>query len=291
MLEAGGLEECLSLREAFCGGEALKRELQDEALKRLPCGLTNLYGPTEATIQTVVWRCKPGGGLSAPIGRPIANTKTYVLDSELELVPPGVAAELYIAGRALGRGYWNKPELTADRFIPNPFGRDGERMYRTGDLTRHLDSGSLVYLERTDHQVKVRGLRIELGEIEEALRQHQAVRQAVVMAREDDPGVKRLVAYIVSNGGPATNADELLNHLRKRLPDYMQPSACVMLDAMPLTPNGKIDRRALPKPEIKVKGLGHDAPRNAVEEALCGIWSQVLGVEPVGVEDNFFKLG
>lgn len=291
MLEAGGLGRLSSLRQVFCGGEALGRELQEEASSLLASGLCNLYGPTEATVDTIFWRCESTDGLSAPIGKPIANTRAYVLDSELCPVPAGVAAELYITGSALGRGYWNKPELTADKFIPDSFGAIGERMYRTGDLARHLNDGTLSYIGRTDNQVKVRGFRIELGEIEELLCQHQSVRAAAVLAREDEPGVKRLVSYVVANGGGPLDTEELLSYLRGRLPEYMQPATCVVLEAMPLTPNGKLDRRALPRPEIKIRAHGYESPRNVVEEALCAIWSHVLGVERVGIEDNFFKLG
>jgi len=291
MIEAGGLDECQSLRQVFCGGEALGSELQETATRHLACGLCNLYGPTEATIDTIFWRCEPIDGLSAPIGKPIANTQAYVLDAALEPVAASVAAHLYIAGPALGRGYWNKPDLTAERFIPDPFAGYGARMYRTGDLARYLNDGNLSYIGRIDYQVKVRGFRIEIGEIEELLAQHQSVRQAVVLVREDEPGVKRLVAYIAADPQATPDADQLMSYLRERLPEYMYPAAFVMLEAMPLTANGKIDRRALPRPEIRAKHRGYDAPRDVIEEALCGIWSQVLGVERVGIEDNFFELG
>ena len=290
MLLVGGVPECNSLRQVFCGGEALGSELQEEASRHLLCALCNLYGPTEATIDTIFWRCEPMNGLSPPIGKPIADTKSYLLDEELEPVSAGVCAELYIAGLALGRGYWDKPDLTAARFVPNPFGERGERMYRTGDLARYLADSNLAYIGRTDHQVKVGGFRIELGEIEQMLSRHPAVRQAVVLAREDQRGTKGLAAYVVAREIPP-NAEELLGYLRERLPEYMQPAACVIMDTFPLTPNGKIDRRALPRPEIKVKDAGDDAPRNAAEEALCGIWSQVLGIDRVGIDDNFFRLG
>jgi acyl carrier protein len=226
-----------------------------------------------------------------PIGRPIANTRVYVLDQGLEPTPIGVAGELYIAGDGLARGYLNRPGLTAERFMACPFGTAGSRMYRTGDLARWRADGELEFLGRIDHQVKIRGHRIELGEVEAALLGHPGVAQAVAIVREDEPGDKRLVAYVVAAGDEAPDVGGLRAHLKQSLPDYMIPQAIVGLEALPLTPNGKIDRKALPVPEGRPEGLDYVAPRTPVEETLAGIWAEVLKIDRVGVHDNFFELG
>jgi amino acid adenylation domain-containing protein/non-ribosomal peptide synthase protein (TIGR01720 family) len=290
MLEAGGLAHCNSLRQVFCGGEALAKDLLSEATKHLSCPLCNLYGPTEATIDVLFWRNEAFVGMHAPIGRPIANTRARVLDGGLQLAPPGSCGELYIAGPGLARGYWNNPALTAERFRPEPDGRE-DRMYYTGDLVRYLHDGRLEFLSRTDHQVKIGGFRIELAEIETVLRQHPGVHDAVVLAREDEPGPRRLVAYVVPEGDLTDGVEELLHFLRQRIPDYMLPSTCVVLASIPLTSNGKIDRRALPKPEEGIRRGGYRPPRNPVEKLLCDVSAQVLGLDKVGIEDNFFRLG
>jgi amino acid adenylation domain-containing protein len=253
--------------------------------------LINGYGPTEATVCTTVHDHVPGASTPPPIGRPMANVRVYLLDAAGEPVPPGTTGELYIGGATVGRGYWRRPGMTAERFGPDPFGTEaGARLYRTGDLARWNAEGALEFAGRVDAQVKVRGFRIELGEIEARLLEHPAVREAVVQVREAAPGDRRLVAYVV--GDPAAGADVLRGHVAERLPEYMVPAAYVRLDAMPLTPNGKLDRRALPAPEgDSYAARGYEAPLGPTEEALTGIWAEVLRIERVGRRDDFFDLG
>ncbi|HEV2149835.1 MAG TPA: amino acid adenylation domain-containing protein [Longimicrobiaceae bacterium] len=294
-LAAGEAGRCGSLRRVVCSGEALPPDLQQRVFEELPgVELHNLYGPTEAAVDVTYWRCGPGGGRSTvPIGRPVANTRTFVLDADLGPVPAGVPGELYIGGVQVGRGYLGRAALTAERFVPDPFSEaPGARMYRTGDRARWSAEGVLEFLGRDDHQVKIRGFRIELGEIEAALAGHPEVRECVAVAAEVAPGERRLVAYLVGRDGPPP-VPELRERLQASLPEYMVPAAFVTLDALPLTPNGKVDRRALPPPEFGRDALRerYVAPRTATEEVLAGIWSEVLGVERVGVYDNFFALG
>ncbi|HEX8852042.1 MAG TPA: amino acid adenylation domain-containing protein, partial [Pyrinomonadaceae bacterium] len=291
-----GLEECRSLRRVICSGEALTKELQERFFARLAAELHNLYGPTEAAIDVSYWACqRDDKRLAVPIGRPIANTQLYVLDGELQLVPVGVAGELYIAGVGLARGYLNRPELTAEKFIANPFGAEaGARMYQTGDAARFLEGGEIEFLGRLDDQVKLRGFRIELGEIESVLAEHASLKECVVIVREDASGERRLVAYFVPAGETLPTPGALRSFLKEKLPDYMIPSAFVALHALPLTPNGKLDRRALPAPEqSKTAGDGRDegVRRSPLEEVVAGIWAQVLGLERVGLQDNFFESG
>jgi amino acid adenylation domain-containing protein len=290
-----------SLRLVILGGErALPDRItawQQQVGQRVR--LFNTYGPTEATIVATRWELPESAeGCTAlsdvPIGRPIANVQVYVLDRHLRPVAVGVAGELHIGGVGVARGYLNSPELTAERFIPDPFSSEpGSRLYKTGDLVRYRPDGNLKFLGRLDDQTKVRGFRVEPEEIEAALRQHAAVRENVVVARDNGQGSHRLVAYVVAAHEPAPTVSELRGFLEEKLPEYMVPSAFVLLDALPLTPHGKIDRRALPAPDGTRPELNKPfvAPRTPTEKLLAEIWAQVLGVEPIGVQDNFFDLG
>src|SRR6185436_6476953 len=285
------------------GGEqltaSLLRRWKSELLPR--ASFVNEYGPTEATVGCSVWWLRDESELeqlenltAAPIGRPIANTEVYVLGAERQLMPPQSTGELYIGGAGLARGYLNHSELNEERFIDSPFGAG--RLYRTGDLVRWLPNGELLFVGRSDDQVKLRGFRIELGEIQQQLETLDGIKAAVVLAREDEPGRKHLVAYVAINGERQIASDaELSNQLRQslqtRLPDYMVPTAFVLLDELPLTPNGKVDRRALPAPEGDSQLTAYVAPRNAIEQALCEVWQEVLKRERVGINDNFFTLG
>ncbi|WP_396956092.1 amino acid adenylation domain-containing protein [Nitrosomonas sp.] len=283
-----------SLKAVLVAGEACYPDLVKLHDQLLPqTELFNEYGPTEATIWSSVHQIQPGAiQHTVSIGRPIANTQIYLLDAHLNLVPVGVPGELYIGGVGLTRGYLNRPDLTAERFIPNLFSQQpGERLYRTGDLARYRADGNIEYLGRTDHQVKIRGFRIELGEIEAALLQHEQIKEAVVIVREDSPQDKRLVAYITGNVS-VPDIETIRTHIKTSLPDYMVPSAFVFLDSFPLTPNGKLDRQALPAPDISEQLTREDvAPRNPTEAILADIWAEVLGVEKVSIHDNFFELG
>jgi amino acid adenylation domain-containing protein len=294
-LEAPGAEQCTSLRLVFCGGEVLHSRLARRFAERLPAQLRNQYGPTEAAIDSTSWLCEPDGGYrTMPIGRPIANKQIYLLDRNLEPVPVGAAGEIYIGGAGVARGYLNVADLTAERFIPDPFSAElGSRLYRTGDRARYHADGSLEFLGRLDHQVKIRGNRIEPEEIEAVLKSHESVRQAIVMAREDIPGEKQLVAYVVfSQEAPATVGD-LRAFLDSRVPVYMVPAVFVVLDSMPMTPQGKEDRRALPAPQPgrRDSQASFAAPQSETEETLAGIWAEVLHLQEVGVDDSFFELG
>ncbi len=287
--EAAHAEQCTTLEHVICSGEALPRALVERFYERFPYAqLSNLYGPTEAAVDVTAWRC-PRRDLPAsiPIGRPIANTRIYVLDAHREPVPAGVAGELYIGGVQVGRGYLNRPELTAERFVPSPFVA-GDRLYKTGDLARHLSDGTIEYLGRNDFQVKIRGFRVELGEIEARLAAHPGVRDAVVVAH-DDGGEKRLAAYFTAHD--EIRADELRNALSAALPEYMVPSAYVQLESFPLTPNGKLDRAALPAPHGAHAPRSFEEPVGPVETALAAIWRDLLKLERVGRHDNFFELG
>lgn len=304
MLSVVNLSQCESLRQVFCSGEALSLTLAREFSRGCPdVELHNLYGPTEAAIDVSYWHCLVGTEdlTRIPIGRPIHNIQLHVLNSRLCLIPTGAAGELHIGGVGLARGYLNKAELTSERFIENPFydaGNPGssERLYKTGDLVRWLPDGTLEFLGRIDEQVKIRGHRIEPGEIAASLSGSGLLRDALVLAVESATGDKRLVAYVV-----AEEADEeidsrdlleqLRGHVAKALPEYMCPSVYVVLESLPLTPNGKLDRRALPAPDAENEQAVYEAPRTETEKMLCHIWKAVLGVDRVGITDNFFQLG
>lgn len=276
--------------KVLCGGEALPRELAHELLARAG-SVWNVYGPTETTIWSTLERVRTADRMIA-LGKPLANTQVYVLDANREPVPVGTPGELYIGGMGLARGYRGAPQLTAERFVANPF-RAGERLYRTGDQVKWMPDGRLEYIGRIDYQVKLRGFRIELGEIESVLADDPTVKQAVVIVREDVPGDKRLVAYVLPREGSTCDPQALRKALRDVVPDYMVPAAIVPMTNFPLTPNGKVDRRALPAPTIEPEHEGPQAiePRNRLELQLVAIWEQVLGITPIGVRDNFFALG
>lgn len=286
---------CPSVRHIVCSGEELSPALQNRCLGCIPqARLSNLYGPTEAAIDVTFWECqRDEHSKRVPIGRPISNTQMYVLNGDLQPVPIGVAGEIYIGGIGVGRGYLNRPELTSERFVRDIFSSDPQaRLYKTGDQGQWRSDGAIEYLGRNDHQVKIRGFRIELGEIEAQLIRHEQVREAVVIAREDVPGEKCLVAYVVPRDPLVPSVDALRVHLKAVLPDYMVPSAFVVIEGMPLSPNGKLDRRALPPPEFSAYGSRqYEAPQGEVEEILAGIWQGLLRLERVGRRDNFFELG
>jgi acyl carrier protein len=282
-----------SLRQMMIGGEAFPVALAAELTSLVSGSVTNMYGPTETTIWSSTHPVTSAPA-SIPIGQPIANTQMYIVDRGGQPAPVGVPGELLIGGDGVVRGYLNRPELTAERFQPNPFVPDLDaRIYRTGDLARYLPDGTIEFLGRIDHQVKIRGYRIELGEIESVLNEQAGVREAVVVAREDTPGAPRLVAYVVAEPGQSLSAEHLRAPLTEALPDYMVPSQIVFLDRFPLTPNAKIDRKALPRPEAMSPATnGASAPpASAIEETVAGIWQEVLNLPSVGREDNFFDLG
>ncbi|WP_432009095.1 amino acid adenylation domain-containing protein [Streptomyces bacillaris] len=316
------VERCVSLRRVVCSGEELAPHTARAFTARLPgCALANLYGPTEAAVDVTSWECE-GELDTVPIGAPVDNTRLYVLDAELRPLPPGTPGELHIGGVQVSVGYHRRPGLTAARYVPDPYGPPGSRLYRTGDLARWRADGQLEHLGRIDQQVKIRGQRIEPGEIEAALRAEPGITAAAVIVREDTPGDKRLVAYLVAEGAteaaaPAVAADgpaapeagesapegstapapwepdpaELRTALRRTLPDYMVPAAFVTLDALPLSPNGKLDRRALPAPQARRTGGALAAPETETQRVLAEIWAEILTLPEVGVDDDFFDLG
>ncbi|WP_147461739.1 AMP-binding protein, partial [Pseudomonas savastanoi] len=285
------VEGCNSLRRVVCSGEALPSELAGQVLKRLPqADLFNLYGPTEAAIDVTHWTCTKDDVLSVPIGRPIDNLKTHILDDGLLPAAQGVSAELYLGGIGLARGYHNRAALTAERFVPDPFDEQGGRLYRTGDLARYRDEGVIEYAGRIDHQVKIRGLRIELGEIEASLLEHGSVQEAVVID-VDGPSGKQLAAYLVAEHSGDNLRDALKVYLKETLPDYMVPTHFVWLASMPLSANGKLDRKALPTPDASQLQRQYVAPSTEQEQQMAAIWADVLKVERVGLSDDFFELG
>ncbi|MHC5747095.1 MAG: amino acid adenylation domain-containing protein [Nostoc sp.] len=295
-LSAEGLERCQSLVRVIASGEALPVQLQQSFFNRLDAQLYNLYGPTEAAIDVTFWQCQDSftNHKTVPIGRPIANIQIYLLDKYFNPVAFGVAGEVYIGGVGVGRGYLNQPDLTAEKFIPNPFNKEtAARLYKTGDLARYLPTGEIEYIGRIDHQVKIRGFRIELGEIEAVISQYPAVRETVVAVYCSQVDSQQIVAYIVPQKEQTLVITELRSFLESKLPNYMIPATFVTLEALPLTPNGKVDRKALPtidtvRPELEKAFI---APQTTVEKQLAVIWTQVLDLEKIGINDNFFELG
>ncbi|WP_422396342.1 amino acid adenylation domain-containing protein [Pseudomonas tolaasii] len=286
-LQDTGVSQCTSLTRIVCSGEALPADAQQQVFAKLPqANLYNLYGPTEAAIDVTHWTCVEEGRDSVPIGRPIANLSCYILDDNLEPAPVGVLGELYLGGEGLARGYHRRPSLTAERFAVSPFGH-GERLYRTGDLARYRADGVIEYAGRIDHQVKLRGLRIELGEIEARLLEHEVVRETAVTVMDG----KHLLAYVVLAETRDNWRETLSAYLQQSLPDYMVPNQWMLLEQLPLSPNGKLDRKALPKPDVEQMALAYQAPVSENEQVLSRIWEAVLGREPVGITDNFFALG
>jgi amino acid adenylation domain-containing protein len=303
-LSEADAHSCRSLRRVICSGEALSLELQARFFSRFASSearLYNLYGPTEAAVDVSMWPCRlqsraPAGPTlqTVPIGYPIANTRLYLLDQWMQHVPIGVVGHLSISGVQLARGYFNQPALTAERFIPDPWNPDeGARMYQTGDLGRYLPDGSIEFLGRSDHQIKLRGFRIELGEIEVALKQHPAIEECVVIAREDLPGEVQLVAYIICRHNEPVQVADLRAYLHEQLPAYMVPSFFVPLEQFPLSANGKLDRKALPKPSVEemIEEQGFVAPRTPIEEVLAEIWCELFHLEQVSIHSNFFEIG
>ena len=300
-LEALGLQlspnEVAGMTRVFViGGENLLAESLRLWRESSPTTrLINEYGPTETVVGCCVYEVQPEDPQSGsiPIGRPIANTQLYILDENLQPLPPGVMGELFIGGAGVARGYLNRPELTQERFLHDPFSsQGGARMYKTGDLARYREDGIIEYLGRVDNQVKVRGYRIELGEIESSLASHPAVQSCAVLAREDTPGDKQLVGYVVSRGTGPARVDEIQSFLKDRLPEYMVPAKFVFLDAFPLTNNGKVDRKALPAPVEEARSDNNlEAPRTPTEKSLAAIWKEVFKVESVGINQDFFDLG
>ena len=295
LLETPEFKHCYSLRHIFCGGEAMTEDIPRRVFATVNAELHNMYGPTEVAIDSIYYSVPRQHFRSiVPIGRPVANTQAYVLDHYRQPVPIGVPGELYLGGVQVGRGYHNQPERTAERFLPDIFSNvPGARLYKTGDKVRFLADGNIEFLGRIDHQVKILGFRIELGEIEWVLQQHPAVRQSVIVVREDAPGYKRLVAYVISAGSSPALVGELRSLLTQQLPAYMVPAAFVLLDAFPLTPNGKLDRNALPPPEgtSLISDEVYVAPRTPTEETLAASWCKILDLKQVGIHDKFFELG
>jgi len=295
LLSAPDPEPILPRQCLVLGGEAVSWQLVEQLRQYRPCRVVNHYGPTETTVGVLAYPVQQRGQSLAgtvPLGRPLANTQVYVLDQHQQPVPVGVPGELYIGGAGLARGYLNQPQLTSE-FILSPLPEVSGRLYKTGDRVRYLPDGNLEFLGRLDHQVKIRGYRIEPGEVEALLKQQPAVREAIVLAREDQPGDQRLVAYVVLNPGAACGSDDLRRYLRSKLPEYLVPANFVLLKRLPLTPNGKVDRQALPAPDSLRPELAatYIAPGDEIEQAIAKIWQAALRLDQVGLHDNFFDLG
>jgi len=291
-LQSDGVERCVSLKRVICSGEALTLDLQQRFFLRCKAELHNLYGPTEAAVDVTAWRCSPDEqSATVPIGRPIANVRIYILDRNMQPVPAGVPGELHIGGIALARGYLNRPELTAEKFVPDPFaGEPGGRLYKTGDLARFRADGNIEFIGRIDEQVKINGVRIELGEIESVLREHQHIRDARVLVREDRPGERRLVAYIVPR--EEFSLPNVVGYVREHLPPNMRPQL-VKLDSLPLTVSGKLDRKALPQPPARSKSdrAKGSEPESPLEKTLAQLWTDILRIDHVSPYDNFLDVG
>jgi len=286
-----------SLKFVIIGGENALRE-RVEAWRKCDIPLLNAYGLTEVAVTSIVYTLSSDVELTQwaefPIGRPISNTNVYILDAEMQPLPAGVIGDLYVGGTGLGRGYHNRPDLTAERFIPHPFSdRPGERVYYTGDLARYLPDGNIENIGRRDFQVKVRGFRIELGEIEAALAQYAGVTECVVVADHTRGSDKRLIAYLAAGVEDRPTPGQLRAYLLDKLPDYMVPSVFVFMDALPLSPNGKLDRKSLPAISHSALDLGHEyvAPESATEIELARLWTTILRLETIGIHDNFFEVG
>ncbi len=291
--DSESLSSLRSLKTLLVGGEEFPVSLVTQLNETISGQVHNMYGPTETAIWSTTHRLENVNG-RVPIGRPIVNTEVYIVDSNLQPVPVGVPGELLIGGAGVVRGYLNRPDVNAEKFIPHPFGAgNGSRLYRTGDVARYLPDGNIEFLGRLDHQVKIRGHRIELGEIEAIIGEHQAVRESVVVTREDVTSGRRLVAYVVPVANHAFEIDQLRDSIRQRLPDEMVPSAFVLLEQLPLTPNGKVDRGALPAPDLARRDtkVPFKEPNNEIERIVASIWREQLNLLQVGAYDNFFDLG
>ncbi|HEU5232592.1 MAG TPA: amino acid adenylation domain-containing protein [Terriglobales bacterium] len=291
-LEARGVEDCTSLKRVICSGEALPIEVQKRFFERSNAELHNLYGPTEAAVDVTSWKCTTDwDGSTVPIGRPIANMKIHILDRNFQPVPIGVAGELHIGGVGLARGYLNRPELTAEKFIPDPFGiAPSDRLYKTGDLARYRADGTIEFLGRIDDQVKIHGIRVELGEIEAVLHNHKSVSKARVAVREDSPAIRSLVAYVVPEDRSKFSMTDVREYLAKLLPSYMIPML-VTLDELPVTSNGKLDRRALPPPQVAEQPAPAEIVSAPIEQKMAELWKEVLGLDTVSPFDNFLDVG
>ncbi|MFM7600210.1 MAG: non-ribosomal peptide synthetase, partial [Pseudanabaena sp.] len=290
------LESLRPLKQLLAGGDVLSVNHVQRFREALPnCQLINGYGPTESTTFTCCYPIKEAKtiGNSVPIGRPINNTQVYILNPQLQPTPIGAIGEIYIGGDGLASGYFNRPELTTERFVPNPFSnQSGAKLYKTGDLARYFADGNIEFLGRIDNQVKIRGFRIELGEVEAVLSQYPTIQKSVVILREDKPADKRIVAYFVPIPGQEVAVTELRNFFKQKLPDYMVPNAFVSMESLPLSPNGKIARKELPAPDgTNLNQQNYVPPRNPTEQQIADVWAQVLNLEKVGIHDNFFELG